>query len=136
MNVLTVVLVFSVLMGVVAFAAGLILSVRLLRGPGGGAAVTPVGTQLGAVLLVGIGGALVGTAMVTAALVTERETDLIQLQSVVNQLETKVRVYEQGITRLEKSVEASKVSRGGADRLAAEIRQELNELRQRRAAIR
>ncbi len=37
MNVLTVVLVFSVLMGVVAFAAGLALSVRHLRGPGGGA---------------------------------------------------------------------------------------------------
>ncbi len=136
MNVLTVVLVFSVLMGIVAFAAGLVLSVRLLRGPGGGAAVTPVGTQLGAVLLVGIGGALVATALVTAALVTEREADLIQLQSVVNQLESKVRVYEQGIGRLEKSVEASKASKGGGDRLAAEIRQELRELRQRRTAIR
>ncbi len=136
MNVLTVVLVFSVLMGIVAFAAGLVLSVRLLRGPGGGAGTAPVGTQLGAVLLVGIGGALVATALVTAALVTEREADLIQLQSVVNQLESKVRVYEQGIGRLEKSVEASKASKGGGDRLAAEIRQELRELRQRRTAIR
>ena len=136
MNVLTVILVFSVLMGVVAFAAGLVLSVRLLRVPGGGAGTAPVGTQLGAVLLVGIGGALVGTAMVTAALVTEREADLIQMQSVVNQLEAKVRVYEQGITRLEKSVEASKAAKGSADRLAAEVHQELKDLRQRRTAIR
>lgn len=136
MNVLTVVLVFSVLMGIVAFAVGLILSVRLLRGPGGGPVSAPVGTQLGAVLLVGIGGILVCTAMVTAALVTEREADLHQMQSVINQLETKIRVYEQGISRLEKSVEASKAARGGGDRLAAEVRQELTELRQRRAAIR
>ena len=135
MSILTSVVVFAVVMGIAAFAAGLVLSVRLLRGPGGGAGATPA-TPLGAVLLVGIGGALVGTAMVTAALVTEREADLIQMQSVINQLETKVRVYEQGIARLEKSAEAAKASKGGADRLAAEIRQELSELRQRRAAIR
>ncbi len=87
-------------------------------------------------LLVGIGGALVGTSTVTAALVTGREADLIQPRGVVNLLETKVRVYEQGITRLEKSVGAAKGVKGGADRLAKEIRQELSDLRQRRAALR
>ena len=136
MSILTWVVVFSVIMGVVAFVAGLVLSIRLLRGPAGGAGAAPAGTQLGAVLLVGIGGALVGTSMVTAAMVKDGEADMIQLRSVVNQQEAKIRVYETGLTRLDRALDAAKGAKVGADRLAAEIRQELNDLRQKRASLR
>ena len=133
MTMLTWVVFFAVLMGVVAFVAGLVNAVRLLRPSREGA--VPVGTQLGAVLLVGIGGALVGTAMVTAALVKERDVEVHQLQSAVNQLEAKVRLYETGLTRLERTVEAARGSRASTDRITAEIRQEIAELRQRRASV-
>ena len=134
MNILTSVVVFAVLMGIVAFVAGLILSVRILRGSTAGAAAPP-GTQLGAVLLVGIGGALVGTAMVTAALVTDRESDLVQLQSVINQQDAKIKLYENGITRMERALDASKGAKGGGDKVTEDIRKELNDLRQKRAGL-
>lgn len=136
MGTLTWVVVFSVLMGVVAFIAGLIISVRLLRGPSGGAGAVPTGTQLGAVLLVGIGGALVATAMVTAALVTDREADLIQLQGSINSLDAKIRVYEAGLTRMERTLDAAKATKGGGDRLATEIREQISDLRKKRATMR
>lgn len=136
MSILTWVVVFSVFMGVVAFVAGLAFSIRLLRSSAGGASAAPAGTQLGAVLLVGIGGALVGTSMVTAAMVKDRESDLIQVQSVINQQEAKIRVYETGLTRLERALDAAKAGKVGADRLASEIRQELSDLRQKRASLR
>lgn len=135
MSILTSVVVFSVLMGVVAFVAGLVLSVRLLRGAAAGA-TAPTGTQLGAVLLVGIGGALVGTAMVTAALVTDRESDLIHLQSTINQQDARIRLYETGLTRMERALDAAKGTKGGGDKVTADIRKELHDLRQKRAGLR
>ena len=133
MTILSWVVFFAVLMGVVAFVAGLVNAVRLLK-PTRDATV-PVGTQLGAVLLVGIGGALVATAMVTAALVRERDTEFHQLQGTVNQLEAKVRVYESGLARMERALEAAKGSRASADRIAADMRQEIADLRQKRASL-
>lgn len=135
MDVLTWVVTFAVIMGVVAFLAGLINAIRLLR-MAGGAGAAPVGTQVGAVLLVGIGGALVGTAMVTAAMVKEREADLIALRSTVDFLEAKVRLYETGLTRLERALEGAKGGRVAADRLVADLRNELADLRQKRATLR
>ena len=134
MSILTSVVVFAVVIGIAAFVAGLVLSVRLLRGAAGGSPA-PTGTQLGAVLLVGIGGALVGTAMVTAALVTDRESDMIQVQSAINHLEAKVRVYESGLTRIERVLDAAKGAKGGGDKVTGEIRKELNDLRQKRASL-
>lgn len=133
MTILAWVVFFAVLMGVVAFVAGLVNAVRLLS-PAREAAV-PVGTQLGAVLLVGIGGGLVATAMVTAALVRERDMEFYQLQGTVNHLEARVRVYEDGLGRMERALEAAKGSRATADRMAADIRQEITDLRKRRASI-
>jgi len=136
MNILTWVVTFAVIMGVVAFLAGLVNALRLLRQAAGGGAAPPPGTQLGAVLLVGIGGALVGTAMVTAALVTERETDLVNLKSSLDFLEAKVRVYETGLGRLERTLEGAKGSRVNADRLVVELKQEVADLRLKRASLR
>ena len=96
----------------------------------------PAGTQIGAILLVGIGGALVGTAMVTAALVTEREADLIALKGSVDFLEAKVRVYESGIGRLERALESAKGSRVSVDRLVSDLKHEVTDLRQKRASLR
>ncbi len=136
MNILTWVVTFAVIMGVVAFLAGLVNALRLLRQAAGGGAAPPPGTQLGAVLLVGIGGALVGTAMVTAALVTERETDLVNLKSSLDFLEAKVRVYETGLGRLERTLEGAKGSRVNPDRLVVELKQEVADLRLKRASLR
>lgn len=136
MSILNWVLVFSVLMGAAAFVAGLVIAVRLLRGSLGGGAAAPAGTQLGAVLLCGIGGALVATAMVTAALVTEREVDIWELRSAINALDARVHVYEAGLARMERSLDAAKSKKGGGDQLASEIREQISELRQKRASMR
>jgi hypothetical protein len=127
---------FAVVMGIVAFVAGLINCVQLLRQARTGEKPVPVGTQLGAVLLVGIGGGLVATAMVTAAHVKDREADANVLRGEVNSLQAKSTVYEHGLARLEKALDAAKGSRASADKLAADLRQELIELRQQRAGVR
>lgn len=131
MSLLTLVVVLSVFMGVVAFVAGLVLCVQLGRRPSGTAATRR--NTLGAVLLVGLGGTVVGTTMVTAALVTDREADHIRLRGAVNLLEAKIRVYEGGLSRLERALEAAREMKG-EDPFAG-VRDELAKVRQKRAGL-
>lgn len=68
---------------------GMILAVQLLRRPanGEGARPTPAFRRIAAALLVSLGVILVGTVIVTAVLVTEREPQLVRLRAAVAQLE-------------------------------------------------
>ena len=134
MSILTWVVGFAVVMGVVAFIAGLVNALQLLKRAGEGGA--PVGSQLGAVLLVWAGGALVGVAMVTAAMVKDSETDVVELKGEIDTMRARVRVYESGMTRMEKSLESAKTSKASAEKVVTDLKAELTDLRHKRASIR
>ena len=72
--------------------SGLAFAVRLLRHPptGEGLVPAPILRRIGAVLLVGVLGVLVATALLTAGLVTERESKLIPIGTSVARLETNI----------------------------------------------
>ena len=136
MSFLNLVVTFAVIMGIVAFIAGFVNSVILMRRAAKNQESVSSGSQLGAVLLVWAGGALVGVSMVTAAMVKDSEADLQALKGEVDTMQAKVRVYENGITRMEKALESAKSSKATAEKVTSDLRAELNELRQRRASIR
>jgi hypothetical protein len=54
----------------------------------------------------------------------------------VNFLEAKTRVYEDGLNRLDRALEGAKGGRGNVERLVADLKQEISDLRHRRATLR
>lgn len=134
MSTLTGVVLLAVVMGLAAFLTGLVLAVRLLAQGAAGRA-GPAGPQLGALLLVGVGGLLVETTIVAGGLAADRQTDLIRRRGSLTLLETRVRFYEAGLARLERTVEAGQRVGSSADRLAADLRQQLRDLRRQRASL-
>ena len=88
MSILAGVVVLAVLMGLAAYLTGLVLAVRLLAQGAAGRA-GPIEPQLGALLLVGIGGLLVETTLVAGGLAADRQTDLIRLRGSLTPLETR-----------------------------------------------
>lgn len=105
MSVLTIVVILAMLVWAVWFAVGgLILGVRLLRRQPAGQDLVPapVLRRIGLVLLVGVLGVLVATALLTAAVVTEREAPLTRLQTSIAQLDAGIRhLYEATLAGLE-----------------------------------
>jgi hypothetical protein len=92
-SILTVLETLAMVLWAVWFVArGLAFAVRLLRHPptGEGLVPAPMLGKIGAVLLVGVLGVLVATALVTAALVTERESKLIPIAAGAARLETAI----------------------------------------------
>jgi len=83
---------------------GLAFAVRLLRRPPNGEGLVPAHLlrRIGAALLVGVLGVLVATVLLTAVLVTARDSQLIRLQSTIAQLAGGIqRLYEAGLARVE-----------------------------------
>ena len=129
-SILAGVVVLAVLLGLAAYLTGLVLAVRLLAQGAAGRA-GPIEPQLGALLLVGIGGLLVETTLVASGLVADAQTDLIRLRGTRVILETRVHIYETGLARLKRTVEAGQRAGASGDRLAADLRQQLRDLRRR-----
>lgn len=130
-----------VTVAVVIWAAALvttaaILTVRALRPRAAAEGSIPEGPQIAMLLLVGIGGILVTTALVTAALVTERESHLAHPHATNATLEAQVRLYESHLIHLEQRLDALGRSGKESSQLADELRQEISELRQRLHSLR
>jgi len=130
-----------VTVAVVIWAAGLmvtavILAIRALRPRAAAEGSIPEGPQIAMILLVGIGGILVSAALVTAALVTERESHLARLHAANVTLEAQIRLYESHLTHLEQRLDSLRHSKKDSSLLAEELRGEISELRQRLASLR
>ncbi len=106
MSVLTIVVILAMLVWAVWFVmGGLVLGVRLLRRRPAGQDLVPdpVLRRIGLVLLVGVLGVLVATALLTAVVVTEHEAPLTRLETSIAQLDAGIRhLYEAALARLEK----------------------------------
>lgn len=137
MSLLTAVLVLVMLVWLAWFATkGLLYGVRLLRRGSEPQEMvpTPALRDIATVLFVGVGGALLGSVLVVAAWVAEREAEVPPLRNAITQLETKVRTYEAGLVHLERLVEAgAKSGEAKMVRFAEDLQQELAHLRQRAA---
>jgi hypothetical protein len=129
---LTVVVMLAMLIwGVVYVAVGLRTGIRLLRGSAA-AGLPPPGERAGVVILLGVFGVLAVFAIVIGALVTEREAELVGLGPKIDRLESQVRTYQDGVKRLEETVESgAKAADASVNRLAADLRKQLADLRQR-----
>ncbi len=100
MSILTVVVTLAIVLWAVWFVvSGLAFAVHLLRHPptGEGLMPAPALRKVGAVLLVGVLGVLIATALLTAALVTERESHLARIDATLTQWEAKAHQYETGL---------------------------------------
>ena len=137
MSGLTVVLLLVVLIWFGWFVTkGFLHGARLLRLPPSGAELspTPMLRDIAVVLLVGVGGVIVGTILVIAAWVTERESLVLEHQARIVRLENRVRVYEEGLRRLEGRIDAdARAGEAQAERLATDLREEIAALRRRLA---
>ena len=92
-SILTVFVTLAMVLWAVWFVVrGLAFAVRLLRHPPTGEGLVPASMlrKIGAVLLVGVLGILVATALLTTALVTERESKLIPIASGFARLESAI----------------------------------------------
>ena len=102
MSLLTVVLVLAMLLWAVGFVViGLLLAERSLLPRSGDAAPAPVSStrKFGAIILMGIAGLLVGTALVTGFLVAERESHLDRLGATVSQLESRIHLLDKKMSQ-------------------------------------
>ena len=137
MSIVTMAVTLAMLLWAVWFVAkGLSHGVRLLRRPSGQGPSREerVEREIGVVLLVGVVGVLVGTALFVVVLVTQRESQAFDLRARIAQLEDRVKVYEDGVGRLERAVEAgAREGRASGDRLDSDVRQGLSDLRKRLA---
>ncbi len=138
MGILIVVVTLAMLLWAVWFVArALAHAVPILRrqARGGPSREERVEREIGVVLVGGAVGVLVVTALVIAALVTVREWGVLDLQARVARLEKTVRVYDDGLARLERIVDSGATAgQADAGRLAADVRREVSALRQRVAA--
>jgi hypothetical protein len=97
MSFLTVILVLAMLLWALGFVvSGLVLAEEVLwhRPVGKGASPASRTREVGAMLLLVIGGIQVAIAIATGILVAERESRLVRLQKTVSQLESTVRALE------------------------------------------
>ncbi len=133
---MVVVTVAVVIWGAALVVTAVVLAIRFLRQPASAEGSIPEGPQIAMLLLVGIGGILVTTALVVAALVTERESHLVRLHATNAKLEAQARLYESHLTHLEQRLDALRRSKKGSSQLAEELRKEISELRQRLESLR